>query len=265
MKDTMHDMATTDRSSGSTCAHCAGCARPRRGRWRTGLAIGAAIALVLVQRPAAQGDVTPPTITAKSPPSGTTGVSSSVNVTAIFSETIQPATLSFVLRNSINQVVGSLVSYDPNTRTATLNPNSTLAGSATFTATVSGVKDVAGNTMTTVVWSFTTGTDGFQDTTLPQLGLTQPTVIQFAPDGRVFVAQKNGRIVVYSNLNDTSIDDVVADLRVNVYNFWDRGLLGMALDPELSGVAVSLRALRLRRVPGRQCSAMGRRTQRRLR
>lgn len=71
---------------------------------------------------------------------------------------------------------------------------------------------------------------GFQDTVLPQTGLTNPTAIQFASDGRVFVAQKNGRVVVYSDLGDAS-PTVVVDLRVNVYNFWDRGLLGMALDP----------------------------------
>jgi glucose/arabinose dehydrogenase len=74
------------------------------------------------------------------------------------------------------------------------------------------------------------GGEGFQDTTLPQEGLTQPTVIQFAADGRVFVAQKSGRIFVYDDLND-QFPDTVADLRQSVYNFWDRGLLGMALDP----------------------------------
>src|SRR3990172_5919782 len=61
-------------------------------------------------------------------------------------------------------------------------------------------------------------------------GLEQPTVIQFAADGRVFVAEKSGIIKVFDSLADTT-PTVFADLNVNVYNFWDRGLLGMALDP----------------------------------
>jgi glucose/arabinose dehydrogenase len=70
---------------------------------------------------------------------------------------------------------------------------------------------------------------GFQESTV-FTGLTNPTVVRFAPDGRVFVAEKRGVIKVFDSLTDTS-PDVFADLNVNVYNFWDRGLLGMALDP----------------------------------
>jgi uncharacterized repeat protein (TIGR01451 family) len=61
-------------------------------------------------------------------------------------------------------------------------------------------------------------------------GLTNPTAIRFAPDGRVFVGQKNGVIKVFDNLSDTT-PDTFADLSANVHNFWDRGLLGLALDP----------------------------------
>jgi glucose/arabinose dehydrogenase/PKD repeat protein len=61
-------------------------------------------------------------------------------------------------------------------------------------------------------------------------GLTNPTVVRFAPDGRVFVAEKRGVIKVFDSLTDSS-PVVFADLNVNVYNFWDRGLLGMTLAP----------------------------------
>jgi glucose/arabinose dehydrogenase len=60
--------------------------------------------------------------------------------------------------------------------------------------------------------------------------LVFPTAVSFAPDGRVFVAEKSGRIVVYSDLDD-STPTLFADLSTNVYNFWDRGLLGLVLDP----------------------------------
>jgi glucose/arabinose dehydrogenase len=70
---------------------------------------------------------------------------------------------------------------------------------------------------------------GFQESVVIS-GLTQPTAVRFAPDGRVFVAEKRGVIKVFDNLTDTT-PVVFADLNVNVYNFWDRGLLGMALAP----------------------------------
>jgi glucose/arabinose dehydrogenase len=70
---------------------------------------------------------------------------------------------------------------------------------------------------------------GFQESTVFS-GLTQPTVVRFAADGRVFVAEKRGVIKVFDSLADPT-PDVFADLNVNVYNFWDRGLLGMALAP----------------------------------
>jgi glucose/arabinose dehydrogenase len=62
-------------------------------------------------------------------------------------------------------------------------------------------------------------------------GLTNPTSIRFAPDGRVFVAQKSGLIVTYDSVDDPT-PTVYADLRTEVHDFWDRGLLGMALDPD---------------------------------
>ena len=71
---------------------------------------------------------------------------------------------------------------------------------------------------------------GFQETTV-FTGLTNPTAIEFASDGRVFVAEKRGVIKVFDNLSDTT-PAVFADLNTNVYNFWDRGLLGMVLDPD---------------------------------
>jgi glucose/arabinose dehydrogenase len=70
---------------------------------------------------------------------------------------------------------------------------------------------------------------GFQEQ-IVYSGLTQPTNIEFSPDGRVFVAQKNGVIKVYDDLSDPS-PDIFADLSVQVHNQWDRGLLGMALAP----------------------------------
>ena len=70
---------------------------------------------------------------------------------------------------------------------------------------------------------------GFQDASVIT-GLAAPTAVRFSPDGRVFVAQKSGRILVYPSLTSTTPSTFV-DLGTNVDNFWDRGLLGMTLDP----------------------------------
>ena len=61
-------------------------------------------------------------------------------------------------------------------------------------------------------------------------GLTDPTAVRFARDGRVFVAEKSGLIKVFDGVSDPT-PTVFADLRTNVHDFWDRGLLGLALDP----------------------------------
>ncbi len=62
-------------------------------------------------------------------------------------------------------------------------------------------------------------------------GLSFPTAVRFAPDGRVFVAEKDGLVKVFDNLSDTT-PDVLADLRTEVNSYWDRGLLGLAIDPQ---------------------------------
>jgi glucose/arabinose dehydrogenase len=71
---------------------------------------------------------------------------------------------------------------------------------------------------------------GFQETIVFS-GLNHPTAVRFASDGRIFVAEKRGVIKVFDSLTDTT-PDTFADLNKNVYNFWDRGLLGLALHPD---------------------------------
>ena len=71
-------------------------------------------------------------------------------------------------------------------------------------------------------------------------GLTNPINIEFAADGRIFVAEKSGVIKVYDNLNDTTPTSFSV-LPPNVHNFWDRGLLGLALDPSLTNPALPSR------------------------
>lgn len=73
---------------------------------------------------------------------------------------------------------------------------------------------------------------GFSETVVFS-GLTNPTVVRFLPDGRVLVAEKSGLLKIFPNLS-TNTYSVVGDLRTEVHNFWDRGLLGLAIDPNFA-------------------------------
>ena len=76
----------------------------------------------------------------------------------------------------------------------------------------------------------TTVPPGFQET-IAINGLSNPIAVDFSADGRVFVAEQNGRIKVYDSVADSS-PTIFADLSAKVHNFWDRGLLGLALAPD---------------------------------
>ena len=108
-------------------------------------------------------DIIPPTVTVVSPASGATGLSTSTNVTATFSEAINSSTVTastFQLRDAGNNLVSATVSISSNQ--ITLTPSSALIASTVYTATItggaSGVKDLAGNPLVNnYSWSFTTG------------------------------------------------------------------------------------------------------------
>ena len=113
-------------------------------------------------------DTTPPTVSSVVPAAGATGVSRTANITATFSEAMNAASItpsSFELLTATGAAVSSAVSYNSTTRMATLNPNASLAASASYTARIRGggtdprVKDTAGNALVaTQSWSFRTGT-----------------------------------------------------------------------------------------------------------
>ena len=70
---------------------------------------------------------------------------------------------------------------------------------------------------------------GFERTTV-WTNLGTPTVVRFAPDGQVFVATKSGIVWQFDGVQDAT-PTMLADLRPAVFDAWDRGMLGLALDP----------------------------------
>jgi glucose/arabinose dehydrogenase len=81
---------------------------------------------------------------------------------------------------------------------------------------------------------------GFQVRTLPlpsatpptwDNGLLKPTTLDFAPDGKLFVADRDGRVHEFDSIEDSTAT-LVLSIPDKVMARGDRGILGMKLDPE---------------------------------
>jgi len=104
------------------------------------------------------GGGTPPSVTGVTPADGSTGVAVSVAPTATFSQAVQPATVSFAVTDAGNNTVAGSVSFNGADTVATFTPTDPLAGSTTYTVTVSGAQNGSGTPMSSPFsWSFTTG------------------------------------------------------------------------------------------------------------
>ena len=128
-------------------------------------------------------DATAPTVDPVSPSNGATGVALTTNVGATFSEAMDSTTLdskTFMLKKqNASTTVAATVTYDSNTRKATLDPSTNLEANTTYTATVkggsAGAKDLAGNALgQDYSWTFTTA---------PPPNNTAPRVTGATPTG----------------------------------------------------------------------------------
>ena len=64
-------------------------------------------------------------------------------------------------------------------------------------------------------------------------GLDGPTALAYAPDGRLFVAEKAGRVRV-ADAQGRLRPEPVIDISDHVNSYWDRGLLGIAVDADFA-------------------------------
>jgi glucose/arabinose dehydrogenase len=76
----------------------------------------------------------------------------------------------------------------------------------------------------------TTLPSGFSDSVV-ESGLTYPTAFAFTSGGRLFVAEQRGVIKTFDSISDPT-PTVVIDVRTQVLNNEDRGLLGLVVDPQ---------------------------------
>ncbi len=108
-----------------------------------------------------QTPVLSPAVVANSPANGATGVAVATSISATFNQALNPATANnstFTVTGAGGTPVAGTITYSG--ITATFTPNSLLAASAIYTATITtGVQDPAGIALAAnFVWTFTTGT-----------------------------------------------------------------------------------------------------------
>ncbi|MFO0891121.1 MAG: DUF4082 domain-containing protein [Isosphaeraceae bacterium] len=149
----------------------------------------------------------PPSLTARSPAPGATGVGAGSPVTATFNEPVRPETVSFELRDGNNNLIPASLAYNSSTFVATLTPLAPLAASTTYTATVNGALDLAGIAMVPASWSFTTVTDS-----------VGPSVVSTTPaSGESAVALGTAISVTFSEpVNPATINFFLEDVAENL-------------------------------------------------
>lgn len=132
-------------------------------------------------------DITRPQVTLTVPADAATGVFTNSAITATFSESMAPATISdttFLLTGPGATPVSGAVTYVAGSVTATFTPSAPLPANTLFTATITtGATDLAGNALagnqaplpaaSDYVWSFTTGAAA--DAIPPTVTLVSPT------------------------------------------------------------------------------------------
>jgi len=112
-----------------------------------------------LKKPTITPDTTAPTVSSTIPANAATGVAVNSKITAIFSEAMDPLTLTtvtFTLTQGVTLVSGAVTYAGV---TATFTPTANLAPNTVYTATITtGAKDLAGNALAVnKVWTFTTG------------------------------------------------------------------------------------------------------------
>jgi chitodextrinase len=124
---------------------------------------------------AKSNDIIPPKVTSVSPKINAFNVPIDSNISAIFSEDVDPSSVNpstVIVRNSTNGQISGTVNYDDPTRNMTFNPNSDLEFNEVYTVTLTtGIRDMVGNPLDgdgddimegspidDYKWSFNTGT-----------------------------------------------------------------------------------------------------------
>jgi hypothetical protein len=169
-------------------------------------------------------DTTPPQVLAVNPINNLTNVPINAVVQVLFDRPVAANSLSGVtLRANGSTVVTSPALSNAN-QVLTLNTSALLTPATTYTITINGVADLAGNTMSTAVTdTFTTGTGAI---------LPNPTVVSITPaNGATMVATNSSIVVQFTNpMNPVSFNTGSFTLSVTSSNVVVPGIFSLSSD-----------------------------------
>lgn len=176
------------------------------------------------------GDTTPP-VRSNGQPTGTLPAGTTTTATSL--STNEGATCRYATTAGV--IYGAMTSTF--STTGGTSHSSTLTGLTNGTTYTYYVRcqDVAGNAnaddfvITFSVASTSALPTGFEET-LYAGGLAAPTAMEFAPDGRLFVAEQSGRVRIIKD--GVQLPTPFATVSVN--SSFEQGLLGVALDPDFA-------------------------------
>jgi hypothetical protein len=148
----------------------------------------------------------PPTVVNTSPGSAASQVPTNSEMQVLFSEPIQPTSVGQVALTTGGNAVAVTLSFSDANQLLTLTPTLPLLANASYTITITGVKDTAGNQMTaTVAITFTTGSTF--DLNPPSVVLSDPapntTAVGTNVAPRVEFSKALNPLSVISSSNET--------------------------------------------------------------
>ena len=195
-------------------------------------------------------DTTPPEIVDHTPTG--TNVPVTTNITATFSEAINPSTLNnetIVVENSTGSKIEGDITYTSETCTVTFDPVSNLEYNETYNVTITtGVQDLAGNNMSSnFTWNFTTRSEVMEATvaigtatTSPGNTTIVPMMIYNATNVGVIDVNLtyNQSVVMVINVTGVDFENTIPNLEHNSSGFVRIGAWQMGNPPGLSGTVV---------------------------
>jgi hypothetical protein len=127
----------------------------------------------LIDYTTGNADTAAPVLTFRSPGVGLTNVPTNAEVVATFDEAVLPTSVNrtTVTLSAGGVPVAGTLTYNATNRTLTLRPSADLSAFTTYTVSIVGVTDLAGNA-TNITWTFTTG--AARDLTPPSVTAVTP-------------------------------------------------------------------------------------------
>ena len=155
---------------------------------------------------------TAPTVINVNPINGATGLGTNAIIEAQFSAPIDPNFLSGVMLSQGGGTVQTTPVMSAGNTVLQLVPSAPLAANTIYTMTIAGVKDPAGNTVGTVVTTFTTG---------PTYDITPPSVVTIDPPNYATVGTNVvAKIIFNKPLNPITVNNSSIAMDLNDTGQW---------------------------------------------